>query len=171
MPDQVLGDAQSELPGVSMKYTFEADGPTQKVIQYYEMMGTRALWSQGWHVVAQRLPSRAATRDLLNDTWELYHSDEDRSELHDLADQYPDKVKKLVNLWYVEAGKYDVLPLDNRSVADLVRVMPVAEIRGGRIYRYYPKRHGAGVRGGGDPGPVVKILAQVEITDADARAC
>ena len=171
MPDQVLGYAQSELPGVSMKYTFEADGPTRKVVQYYEMMGTRALWSQGWHVVAQRAPQQGGTAaDLLNDTWELYHSDEDRAELHDLADQHPDKVKELVNLWYVEAGKYDVLPLDNRSIEDLVKLMPVAEIPEGGIYRYYPNTSpvpefaAAEIR-----GRSFKILAQVEITDADAQ--
>ena len=126
---------------------------------------------QGWHVVAQRAPQQGGNAaDLLNDTWELYHSDEDRAELHDLADQYPDKVKELVNLWYVEAGKYDVLPLDNRSLADLVRVMPVAEIPEGGIYRYYPNTSpvpefaAAEIR-----GRSFKILAQVEITDADAQ--
>jgi arylsulfatase len=171
MPEQVLGYAQSELPGVSMKYTFEADGPTRKVVQYYEMMGTRALWSQGWHVVAQRAPQQGGTAaDLLNDTWELYHSDEDRSELHDLADQHPDKVKELVNLWYVEAGKYDVLPLDNRSLEDLIKEMPVADVPEGGIYRYYPQTSpvpefaAAEIR-----GRSFKILAQVEVTDADAQ--
>ena len=141
-----------------MKYTFDADGPTQKVVQYYEMMGTRALWHQGWHVVAQRAPQQGGTAaDLLNDTWELYHSEEDRAELHDLADEYPDKVKELVNLWYVEAGKYDVLPLDNRSIEDLVKLMPVADIPEGGVYRYYPQHlAGAGVRRRGDPRPVVQ---------------
>jgi arylsulfatase len=171
MPDEVLGYAQTELPGVSMKYSFAEDGPTRKVVQYYEMMGTRALWHQGWHVVAQRAPQQGATAaDYVNETWELYHSDEDRAEAHDLAGQYPDKVKELVNLWYVEAGKYDVLPLDNRSIAELVRDMPVQDIPEGGIYRYYPDTlpvpefNAAELR-----GRSYKILAQVEITDADAE--
>ena len=73
-----------------MKYTFDADGPTQKEIQYYEMFGTRALWHEGWHVVAQRAPQQGGTAaDFVNDTWELYHSEEDRAELHDLAASTP----------------------------------------------------------------------------------
>jgi arylsulfatase A-like enzyme len=171
MPDAVQGYAQTPLPGVSMKYTFDADGPTQKKIQYYEMFGTRALWHEGWHVVAQRAPFQGATAaDFANETWELYHSDVDRAETNDLADQYPDKVKELVNLWYVEAGKYDVLPLDNRSLPELVAAQPVADIPESGIYRYYPgatplpEFNAAPVR-----GRSFKILAEVEITDADAQ--
>ena len=171
MPESVQGYAQSELPGVSMRYSFDGDGPTRKVVQYYEMMGTRALWHQGWHVVAQRAPQQGGTAaDLVNDTWELYHSEDDRSEVHDLAEQHPDKVRELVNLWYVEAGKYDVLPIDNRSIEDLLKEMPVAEIPEGGTYRYYPQTspvpefNAAEIR-----GRSFKILAQVELTDADAH--
>ena len=170
MPEEVLGYAQSPLPGVSMKYSFDTDGPTQKVIQYYEMFGTRALWHDGWHVVARRAPNAGGTAaDLVNDTWELYHSEADRSEAHDLAAEHPEKVKELVNLWYVEAGKYDVLPLDNRSIADLVKEMPVADIPEGGVYRYYPNTSpvpefaAAEIR-----GRSFKILAQVEL-EADAE--
>jgi arylsulfatase len=170
-PEQVQGYAQTELPGVSMKYSFDADGPTRKKIQYYEMFGTRALWHDGWHVVAQRSPQQGATaEDFVNETWELYHSEEDRAEAHDLASQYPEKVKELVNLWYVEAGKYDVLPLDNRSMEDLIREMPVAEMPEGGIYRYYPDTSpvpefaAAEIR-----GRSFKILAQVDLSDADAE--
>ena len=134
------------------------------MVQYYEMMGTRALWHEGWHVVAQRAPQQGGNAaDFVNDTWELYHSEEDRSEVHDLAAEHPDKVKELVNLWYVEAGKYDVLPLDNRSMEELVKEMPVAEIPEGGIYRYYPSTSpvpefdAAEIR-----GRSFKILAQVE---------
>ena len=89
-PSRCRATRRSELPGVSMKYTFDADGPTQKEIQYYEMFGTRALWHEGWHVVAQRAPQQGATAaDFVNETWELYHSDEDRAEVHDLAGRAP----------------------------------------------------------------------------------
>ena len=170
MPDQVQGYAQSPLPGVSMRYSFGADGPTEKKVQYYEMMGTRALWHEGWHVVAQRAPQQGGNAaDYGNDIWELYHSDEDRSEVHDLAAEHPDKVKELVNLWYVEAGKYDVLPLDNRSIVELLKEMPVMAIPEGGMYRYYPgtspvpEFNAAEIR-----GRSFKILATVDITDADA---
>ncbi len=155
-----------------MKYSFATDGPTEKTIQYYEMFGTRALWHDGWHVVAQRAPQQGGTAtDLVNETWELYHSEEDRAEAHDLAAEHPDKVKELVNLWYVEAGKYDVLPLDNRSIVEiLVRPCPPLDIPEGGIYRYYPDTsplpefNAAELR-----GRSFKILAQVELDDAAAE--
>src|SRR6185295_8607193 len=68
MPDQVQGYDQTELPGVSMRYSFDGDGPTRKKIQYYEMFGTRALWHEAWHVVAQRAPQQGATaEDFVNE--------------------------------------------------------------------------------------------------------
>ena len=171
MPDQVQGYEQTPLPGVSMKYTFDAaDAPTQKHIQYYEMFGTRALWHEGWHIVAQRAPQQGATAsDYLDETWELYHSDTDRAEQHDLAAEYPEKVKELERLWYVEAGKYDVLPLDNRSIPELIANLPAADLAPGGVYRYYPgatavpEFAAAPVR-----GRSFKILAEVELTDPDA---
>ena len=51
------------------------------------------------------------------DEWELYHTDVDRSELHNLAAEHPDKVREMVNLWYAEAGANDGFPLDDRSAA------------------------------------------------------
>lgn len=171
-PDAVMGYTQTPLPGVSMKYNFD-DGnvPTNKKIEYYEMLGTRALWREGWHVVSQRAPMMGGTAaDLADDTWELYRSDTDRAEAHDLAAEYPDKVRELVDLWYVEAGKYDVLQLDNRSLAELVRVQPTADIPPSGIYRYYlgtvevPEFSSAHIR-----GRSYKILAQVEIDDPDAH--
>jgi arylsulfatase len=171
MPESVLGYTQSPLPGVSMRYTFEADGPTEKKIQYYEMFGTRALWHEGWHIVAERAPFQGATAaDFVNEKWELYHSEEDRAEATNLADKYPDKVKELERLWYVEAGKYDVLPLDNRSAAELIASQPVAPLREGGVYRYYPgatplpEFNAADIR-----GRSFKILAQVDIDDSDAQ--
>ena len=170
MPDQVLGYAQTPLPGVSMRYTFDdADAPTTKTIQYYEMFGTRALWSQGWHVVAQRGPN-AGLGNFSGETWELYQTDTDRAEAHDLAAEHPDKVRQLVDLWYVEAGKYDVLPLDDRTIAELVAVQPVAEIPASGTYTYYPgtlevpEFTAANTR-----GRSYKILAQVELTDRNAE--
>jgi arylsulfatase A-like enzyme len=172
-PDVVLGYTQTELPGVSMRYSFDADAdaPTEKVTQYYEMMGTRGLWHQGWKAVAQRAPFAGATAaDFVNDTWELYHTDVDRSEAHDLAAVHPDKVGELVNLWYVEAGKYNVLPLDNRSIPELVAAQPEAELPADGLYRYYPgtlevpEFAAANIR-----GRSFKILASVEITDPDAE--
>ncbi len=169
MPEQVLGYEQTPLPGVSMKYTFEADGPTQKHVQYYEMMGTRALWHDAGTSSPSARPSRAGRPRTWSTTPGSSTTPRSTGPTHDLADQHPDKVKELVNLWYVEAGKYDVLPLDNRSLADLVKAQPVADIPAGGVYRYYPNTSpvpefaAAEIR-----GRSFKILADVEITDEHA---
>jgi arylsulfatase A-like enzyme len=169
-PDFVADYEQTPLPGVSMKYSFEdADAPTTKKVQYYEMMGARALWAGGWKVVAERGPL-IGTGGFEHDTWQLFHTDEDRSEAHDRAGEHPDKVEQLVALWYVEAGKYDVLPLDDRSVAELVAVQPEAMIPPGGVYRYYPgtlpvpEFAAANTR-----GRSYKILAEVEIENGDTQ--
>jgi arylsulfatase len=169
MPDFVLGYEQTPLPGVSMRYSFaDADAATQKRIQYYEMFGTRALWSDGWKAATERAPF-IGTKDFATEKWQLFHTDEDRSEAHDVADQYPEKLAELIDLWYVEAGKYDVLPLDGRSMAEIVQAQPEAALPPGGIYTYYPDTTeipeftAANTR-----GRSFKILAQVEIDDPDA---
>jgi arylsulfatase len=169
-PDYVLGYEQTPLPGMSMRYSFDqANAPTAKKVQYYEMLGTRGLWSEGWKVVAERGPM-IGKGNFENDTWQLFHTDTDRSEAHDLADQHPDKVRQLVDLWYAEAGKYDVLPLDDRTVAELVAVQPEALIPPGGLYVFYPgtlevpEFSAANIR-----GRSYKILAEVQLTDPDAQ--
>ena len=77
------------------------------------MMGTRALWYNGWKAVAfHHLDSGP---DFENDTWELYNLTNDVSEAHNLAAQYPDKLKEMQERWWAEASKYNVLPLDDRA--------------------------------------------------------
>jgi arylsulfatase len=170
MPDVVQGYEQTPLPGVSMRYSFDdASVPTMKQVQYYEMFGTRALWRDGWKVVAQRGPN-VGKGHFESDTWQLFHIEEDRAENHDLAAENPQLVQQLVAQWYVEAGKYDVLPLDDRTVAELIAVQPEALIPPGGIYRYYPgtlevpEFAAANTR-----GRSYKILAQVEL-DEDGGA-
>jgi len=131
------------------------------------MLGTRGLWSDGWKVVAERGP-QIGKGQFENDTWQLFHTDEDRSEAHDVAAEHPDLVKKLVDLWFVEAGKYDVLPLDDRSLAELIAVQPEAVIPPGGVWKYYPgtlevpEFSAANTR-----GRSYKILAEVEIDDGE----
>jgi len=107
-PSHIKGVPQKDYHGVSLKPTLDhAEAPNQKHIQYFEQTGNRGLWKDGWKVVT----SHIGTDDYVNEEWELYHVEEDYTESHNLADQYPEKVKELVTLWYVEAGKYGVLPL------------------------------------------------------------
>ena len=94
-----------------MAYTFEADVPTRKELQHFEMLGDRAIWHRGWKAVA-RHPKGT---DFDADQWELYHLDDDFAELKDLAAAEPDRLRKMIELWWSEAGKYGVLPLDDRD--------------------------------------------------------
>jgi len=110
-PTTYRGAPQMPLHGIGMAYTFDADGPTRKGIQHFEMLGDRAIWHGGWKAVA-RHPKGT---DFDADQWELYHLDDDFAELNDLAAAEPDRLRKMIELWWSEAGKYGVLPLDDRD--------------------------------------------------------
>ena len=71
-------------------------------------------WHEGWKVITAH-PSVSGWGNFDDDVWELYHTDADRSELHDLAAERPVKLRELVNLWYAEAGAKGAFPLDDRS--------------------------------------------------------
>lgn len=102
------GYDQMPITGTSMAYTFDdRDCPTQKPVQYFEMMGNRALWLDGWMAVTRHDPDD----DYNDDEWELYYLDEDFSQSNNLAEAEPDQLKKLIERWWVEAGRYGVLPL------------------------------------------------------------
>jgi hypothetical protein len=111
LPAQVKGYPQIPLEGVSFRRTFEsADLPTPKQTGFFSMLGTRAIWHQGWKAVAVH-PAIAGWGHYENDRWELFHTDEDPTEMHDLAAEHPARLQELINLWFHEAGKYLGLPL------------------------------------------------------------
>ena len=119
IPDVVDGYEQTPLPGVSMRYSFDAaDAPTPKETQYYEMLGTRGIWHKGWKAVAEHGPVPLDRGKFDEDRWQLFHTDEDRSEAHDLAEEHPDKVEELKALWLEEAKKYNVLPLNDLGILE-----------------------------------------------------
>ncbi|MCW2542554.1 MAG: arylsulfatase [Frankiales bacterium] len=122
MPEQVKGVDQKPLEGTSLRYTFAApDAPTTKTIQYFEMNGQRAIWQDGWKAVTHHEPmispmlvfsgQAAEATDFDSDVWELYHLDSDWNEINDLADQQPERLAAMVEAWWTEAEKHDVLPL------------------------------------------------------------
>lgn len=114
-PARIKGIPQMNIHGTSMKYSFDdAAAPTRKHAQIFEMFGHRAIWHDGWKAVAYH--KRYSDYD--EDQWELYHVAEDFSESTDLAQQEPERLNKLVELWWAEAGRYDVLPLDDRGFAE-----------------------------------------------------
>ena len=120
-PEQIHGVAQRPIEGVSFATTLGDPGaPSLHRTQYYEMLGSRALYHDGWKaVVFHPLPGVAydgsdPNRPFDQDEWELYHIAEDFSETTDLAADHPDKLSELVELWWSEAERHHVLPLNNR---------------------------------------------------------
>lgn len=166
MPDTYRGVKQVPLPGVSMRYSFDdGDAPTKKERQYFAMLGTRGIWEDGWKASAIHAPT-SDKGHFDDDRWELYHIDEDRSESKDLAEEHPEKLQHLIKVWFDEAEKYDVLPLDDRSAVELLGVeRPQSEPPRTR-YVYYPDTspvpEGVAVN---IRGRDYKILADVEVTD------
>ena len=112
-PDEYRGVAQLPIHGTSLAYTFDNPAaPTTRESQYYEIHGNRGIWHRGWKAVTVHfLGSEFAA-----DRWELYNLDEDFSEHDDLASAHPEKLTELVSLWWAEAGRYGVLPLEDRLI-------------------------------------------------------
>ena len=169
MPKVYRGVEQYPLSGVSMRYSFDAktDAPTKKKRQYYSMLGTRGIWEDGWKAAALHAPL-VGKGNFDKDQWELYHVDADRSESKDLAKEHPDKLEQLIKAWFEEADKNFVLPLDDRSAAEVLGVERPAEEAPRERYIYYPGTspvpEGVAVN---TRGRSYKILANVEITDPD----
>ena len=115
-PETYQGVDQIPVHGSSMAYTFSLpDAPTQKTTQVFEMLGDRAIWHQGWKAVVRHPKGQ----DFDKDQWELYNLDSDFSECNDLAARDPGRLAQLVSLWAVEAGQYQVYPLDDRETERL----------------------------------------------------
>ena len=129
LPSSVNGVAQRPIEGASMAYSFDDPrAPSNRRTQYFEMFGHRAIYHDGWLACTTPLlapwqdrrdasPAAQATEDVIGGyKWELYHVAEDFSQAFDLAGKYPDKLRELQLLFYVEAAKYNVLPLDDRKI-------------------------------------------------------
>jgi len=131
-PSVVDGIAQSPIEGISFAYTFDkanADEPSHHRTQYFEMMGNYALYHEGWSLVDKvQRPSWVtmgpAIADPAKPEWELYDLSKDWTQNTDLAAKMPDKVKELEAIWWKEAEKYQVLPLDASVATRLVAPRP-----------------------------------------------
>ncbi|WP_163409681.1 arylsulfatase [Flavobacterium ajazii] len=139
MPKEFNGVGQYPLSGVSMRYSFDAqaNAPTQKHTQYYTMLGTRAIWKDGWKAVAVHAPL-TGKGNFDKDEWELYNTDVDRSESNNLAKKNPEKLKELIQVWFDEADKNLVLPLDDRSAMELLSTERPSQEKPKTRYVYYP---------------------------------
>jgi arylsulfatase len=151
-PEQIRGVAQSALEGVSFRHSFDdAKAASRHITQYFEMLGHRALYHDGWRAVCPYPgPSfkeskvelgtpideqRLRQLDALG--WELYDLRRDFSETKNVAAANRDLLIEMIALWYTEAGKYRVLPIDSRLTLRLAEPRPqITKDR--RQYRYYP---------------------------------
>lgn len=139
MPTSINGVAQTPLEGVSFASTF--DNPKARVpreAQYFEMLGTRSIYLDGWRAYApwQTFGKQITPKDLDDAKWMLFNINEDFSESEDIAAKHPDKLAELKQLWFAQASKYKVLPIDASGVERLA--MPRPQISGPRSkYVYY----------------------------------
>jgi len=186
-PEMIRGVPQSTLQGVSFAHTFNnASASTKHHTQYFEMLGHRSIYHDGWKAVCpypgpsfaeaaekKRYFGMPLTSEILHQLdahdWELYNVIEDPGEIHNLADEQPEKLKEMIQRWYTEAGKYGVMPLAAADVQKLNTPRPTIS-RPRQRFVYYP---------GGDPTPFAaapkiynrphSITAEVVIPDCGAE--
>jgi arylsulfatase A-like enzyme len=137
-PEVVKGYTQNPIEGISFKKTF--DDPkaiTGKETQFYTMLGTRGIWHNGWHANTIH-PAIGGWSNFDKDEWELYDLEQDRNQMNNLADKYPEKLEKMKSLWFYEAGKYNGLPLDDRTAEELLTTPRPQVTKLRQRYVYYP---------------------------------
>src|SRR5690349_3763658 len=177
-PDTINGIQQKPIEGVSMAYTWDktnANAKTRHPTQYFEMLGNRSIYHDGWVAATTpatlpwELSTKTAPDVITGYNWELYNVEEDPTQFSDLASKMPDKLKQMQDLFYAEAKKYNVLPLDNTTLARWNTPRP--SLTAGRtVFEYSGEL--SGVPGAAAPNIKNKsytITAEVEIPDGGAE--
>ena len=181
-PETVDGVPQRPMDGVSMVYTFDkanANAPSTRKTQYFEMLAMRGIYHDGWMASTtppvlpwaafEGLPQKTP-KDILNGyTWELYKLDDDPTQADDIAAKNPAKLEEMKKVFMAEAAKYNVLPLDNRSLSRFLEPKPSAS--GGRTVFTYTGEL-ANTPKGGAPSFLDRsytITAEVEIPQGGAE--
>jgi arylsulfatase A-like enzyme len=143
-PPKVMdGVKQTPNEGVSLVYTFDnPKAPTRHTTQYFELVGNRAIYKDGWmaSTTPLRLPWVTSGYEPSPDDfkWELYNINEDFSQANDLAQQNPAKLKELQHAFEVEARKYNVYPLDASFASRVDPAIRPSLTRGRTEFTYYP---------------------------------
>ena len=143
-PTTLLGTTQQSIEGVSFKQTFtDKDAPESRKTQYFEMLVNRGMYQDGWMASSRSFVPWVPIRgefDPLTAKWELYDVSKDFSQAENVADMHPEKVKELEALFWKEAERYKVLPLDWRAVERLnVELQGRPSLAGNRDkFVYYP---------------------------------
>jgi arylsulfatase A-like enzyme len=177
-PETIDGIKQSPMDGVSMAYTWDkanADAPSRRTTQYFEMLGNRAIYHDGWVATTTpatlpwELSTKPAPDVITGYKWELYNVKEDPTESSDLASATPDKLKEMQDLFYSEARKNNVLPLDNSSLTRWNAPRP-SLTAGRKTFTYSGEL--SGVPASGAPSILNRaytITAEVQIPDGGAE--
>ena len=183
-PSTIRGVTQSPLQGVSMAHTFEdATAESAHHTQYFEMLGHRAIYHDGWRAVCPwpgpsfteagvgfGQPISADTLNKLDaEGWELYHVAEDFAETRNVAGEHRDRLIALIGMWYAEAGRYGVLPVDGSGLERLLVDKPLVAVPRDR-YVYQPNTQSVPA----PAGPRVlnrphSITATVDLPEAGAE--
>jgi arylsulfatase len=141
-PQIVNGVRQKPIEGVSMIYTFDsAAAPDRRTVQYFELLGNRAIYKDGWVAAARHgIPWKTAGQDtgFESDVWELYDVSRDFSEARNVAAQNPAKLKELQATFDAEARKSDVYPLDDRFAQRFDTSLRPNALAGLASFRYGP---------------------------------
>jgi arylsulfatase len=173
-PDTINGIKQRPIEGTSLVYTWDksnANAPTRHTTQYFEMLGNRAIYSDGWLAATTpvTLPWELSTKEppdvITGYNWELYNINEDPTESNDVAKKMPDKLKQMQDIFYAEAKKHDVLPLDNSTLARFLTKRPSATA-GRTVFDYSGEL--SGVPASCAPDILAKdftITAEIEVPD------
>jgi arylsulfatase A-like enzyme len=175
-PPVIGGVEQQPFDGVSLLPVIDDPAaPTVHERQYFEMFGSRAIYDQGWKAVTDHVGDQiAAERDLIpgshefdTDRWALFHLEDDFAEVHDRSADEPRQLRRLVDLWWREAGRNQVLPLDDTMIGRVAAMEPPPHPRPRRsVFR-------AGTRVAEDAAPSLtgsfRITADLEIPEGGAH--
>ena len=165
---------QKPIEGTSMVYTFDnAKAPSKRRTQYFEMFANRAIYNDGW--IACTTPPLAPwaggnTIDVDDYKWELYNVDQDFSEANDLAEKNPKKLREMQDLFWIEAAKYNVLPLDNSKIERMDVTNRPSLTKGRSLFTFYSGQ--VRIPEGSAPdmkNKSFKISAEVEIPEGGAE--
>jgi arylsulfatase len=171
-PTILNGVQQKPIEGISFAYTFgDAKAKGQRTTQYFEMGVNRGIYHDGWMASALSFPPWQSVRGAFDpdkQKWELYKIDEDFSQANDLAAANPGKLRQLQDLWWVQASRYNVLPLDWRATErfDSELMGRPSLIAGRKKLVYYPGMIGLSL---GSAPPLLNkswtITADIELPD------
>jgi arylsulfatase A-like enzyme len=138
LPEVYRGATQIPLEGESFKAILHDGNAKGRQTQFYSMLGTRGIYHDGWKAASVTPAMPDAWAEFATQRWELFNTETDPSECHDLAEQHPGKLQELVALWWSEAGKYNALPLESRGAVEILTTERPQVSKPRDQYTYYP---------------------------------